>query len=1033
MKILDSSIRRRISTSMVFAGLCLIGVISASRLPVELLPDIELPRLTVITPFENAAPSEVEKLVTARIEEAVTGVGGVAAVSSESIEGLSIVKMAFQWGTDMDMALIETKEKADLAKGELPEDTGQSIVVKYDPADDPVMIYSVMLKNGESRNIRRRVEKEIVPFIERINGVSLVDLLGGDRREIHVDIDNARLFAHNLSLADVAQRIDLSNYNYPAGSLVKGDMEYQVRTVGEFRNLEDIRNVIAGYNENGVPVYLKDISVIEDTFRERKSIVRFNGRESVALLVHKEPGKNTIDTCNSVKSVIDEISSKNRDDFNIMCVYDQSVFIQKSIDNVTWGAILGGIISFLILYLFLKRFGPPVIICATIPVSVLGTFILMDVFGISINTMSLGGLAIGIGMIVDAGTVVLESIYMHREQDKTLSGVDSAVRGAVDVAIPVIVSVLSSVIVFMPIVFLSGLAGALFRDLALTVSFSLFISLFAAITLIPMLSTIEIQLPHIIKNVNLLPSGFNPVAITEKAMDNLTVIYEKAIRFSLKNRKLIIGFGTGSFILGIVLFLPVRTEIMPRVDPGEFSIEVEMPGGTTLSQTESLCSSIETTLSNIDSIDYVFTKVGCDPDDTISERISGHSAGYGIIRIFLKHSGGVKTADIIEDVKNSISTGDGVQVLFKLREDIVASLFSTGGKNLNIEIEGNDILTLKEAGNKMKSIVKTYEGVKNTSTLFDRLTPELRLNIDRTAASSFGMSIADIASSVAMAVKGEISSRLSENDDEIDIRIRLGRQDRSDREAIARIPVMSPSGQAVPVGRIAEIVPATGSVKIVRKEQSRINIVSADIVSGFDDVIESINSRLDEARINESVTLKIADAREEIHNAMYSMEFALILAVIFIYMLLAAQFQSLVNPLIVMLSIPVTLLGISFAMLVSGVSLNINSGIGIIMLSGNVVNSAIMLFDCIENNIEEGMNIEDALVYAGKERLKPIIITVLTTIVALIPIAIGIGQGSEIQKPLAVTVIGGLSVSTVLTLLFIPSVYYSISKLRSKT
>lgn len=1030
MSILGASIRRRISTTMAFTALCLMGAIAASRLPVELLPDIELPGLTVITPFENAAPSEVEKLVTARIEEAVTGVSGVASVSSESIEGLSIVRIAFQWGTDMDMALIETKEKADLVKGELPEDSGQSMVVKYDPADDPVMIYSVTLKNGDAGSARRRVEKEIVPFIERINGVSLVDVLGGDRREIHVDIDGARLYAHNLSLEDISRRIDLSNYNYPAGSLVKGDTEYQVRTVGEFRNLEDIRNVPAGYNDSGIPVYLRDIAQVEDTFRERKSEIRFNGQESTALLVRKEPGKNTINTCARVKDAIGGILSRSGNDFNIRCVYDQSLFIRNSIDNVALDAILGGIISFIILYLFMRKISPPVIICATIPVSVLGTFMLMKFFDISINTMSLGGLAIGIGMIVDAGTVVLESIYMVRENDTSVSAVDSAVRGASDVSIPVIVSVLSSVVVFMPIVFLPGLAGALFRDLALTVSFSLFISLIAAVTLIPMLSTIEARIPFFFKRIKAVPLGFDPAGATGRFMDRLTVMYEKAIRYSLVNSRIIITAGMASLAAGIILFIPVKSEIMPRVDPGEFSIEVQMPGGTTLSRTGAFCNSIENSLSGISSVDYVFTKTGCDPDDTISEKISGHGPEYGIIRVFLKNTWGVSTAGVIEQVKQFIPRGENVQITFRLREDVVASLFSQSGKNLCVEISGNDIFSLKEAGNKLKNIISGYEGVINITTLFDRQTPELRLDIDRNSASSLGISIEDIASSMAIAVKGETSTQMRENDDEINVSIRLAKQDRGDAASIGRIPVMTPSGQVVPVERVADIVPASGSVKIARREQSRINIVSADIIPGADSIVESIRSRLGEAVINGSVSARIADAGDEIRSAMESMGFALLLAVVFIYMLLAAQFQSLVNPLIVMLSIPVTMLGISLAMLLAGVTLNINSGIGIIMLSGNVVSSAVMLFDCIQKNIDEGMPLEDALVHAGKERLKPIVMTVLTTIVALVPIACGIGQGSEIQKPLAVTVIGGLAVSTPLTLLFIPSVYYTMNRKR---
>lgn len=1027
MKILDSAIRRRITTTMAFTAICLIGAISASRLPVELLPGIELPRLTVITPFDNASPSEVEKLVTTRIEEAVTGVRGVTSVSSESIEGISIVKIVFHWGADMDMALIETKEKADLVRGELPEDTGQSIVVRYDPSDDPVMIYSVSLRNGNGMSARERIEREIVPFLERINGVSIVDLIGGYRREIQVNIDSARLFAHNLSFADVARGINLSNYNYPAGSLVRGDLEYQVRTVGEFRNLDDIRNVAVGYGENRIPVYLRNIASVEDTYRERKSIVRFNGAESVALIVRKEPGKNTIDTCAGVRSAIEQLNSGGRNDFDIRCVYDQSGFIRSSIDNVTLDAILGGIISFVILFLFMKRIAPPLIICATIPISVLGTFILMDLFGISVNTMSLGGLAIGIGMIVDAGTVVLQSIYTQQKPGTDISRLEAAVNGASEVAVPVVVSVLTSVVVFMPIVFLSGLAGAMFRDLALTVSFSLFISLAAAVTLIPMLSTVDFKIPPFLR-LPFKPRFMSDAAeATERFMERLSVKYEKAIRYSLKNRRQIILAGLGSLAAGIILFIPVRSEIMPRVDPGEFSIEISMPGGTPLMETERYCALVEKAVSGIDSIDCIFTKAGCDPDDTISEKISGHGAEYGLLRVMLKHRSSASAADVIEQVKPLIPEQDNVQLVFRIKEDVVSSLFAGSGKNFNVEISGNDITALRESGNKLKEIVRGYSCAQNVSTLFDSEIPELRLEINRDSASTLGINIEDAASSVAMAVKGETASRFREDDRETDIRVRLAGADRCDAASIGRIPVMNAGGLAVPVSAIAGIISGSSSVRIVRNEQSRINMVSADIIGDADDFINDIRKRLGEARINESVTLKINDAGHEIRSAVRAMGSALGLAVVFIYMLLAAQFQSFVKPLIVMLSIPVTLLGISLAMIITGVTLNINSGIGIIMLAGNVVSSAIILFDCIEHYRSLGYPVEESLVLAGKERLKPIVMTVLTTIVALVPIAAGIGEGAELQKPLAVTVIGGLTVSTVLTLLFIPSVYYTVS------
>ncbi len=1022
-RIIEIFIKRRITTGMIFSGICLMGVISASKLPVELLPDIELPALTVITPFENAAPSEVEKLVTARIEEAVTSVSGVSEVRSESIEGMSIVKVSFIWGRDMDMALIAVREKVDLIRGGLPEKTGRSIVVKYDPSDEPVMIYSISLKNGDIKSTRKRAGKEIVPFLERINGVSIVELLGGEKREIHVGIDNAALYSKCLSLPEIVQAIESANYSYPAGNLVKDGKEFLVRTDGGFRNCADIRSVVAGYGENGVPVYLSDIASITDSFREKKSSVRFNGAEGVALLVKKEPGRNTIMTCSAVKKEIEKITGSDRNDFSIRCIYDQSDFIQSSIDNVFRSAVIGGIISFFVIWFFLKTPVPSLIISATIPVSVSGTMILMKMFNITINTMSLGGLAVGTGMMVDAGIVVLESIEDLRLSYPQLPVHEAAVKGTLDVAGPVTASILTSIIVFMPIVFLSGISGALFRDLALTVSFSLMFSLLSSLLFIPMISGLNMKLMFSRLNH---PVVGRIMVISDRFMCWVEAVYLSVIRRAIADRKKVMALGAAAMFTGFFLFVLIDKELMPSVDPGEFSVELELPGGACLSETADICGTLENLIMASGAAENVFTKVGCDPDNNISEKISGRSGEYALIRVFMKKGG--SSVKLIDDLQNMLKLGERVKIKCRLKDDIAASMISSGKSRAVIEISGLDEDALKESGAAVCSVLASFSGLKGITSVFDMVSPELRIEIDRKAAASMGLHVGDAALQLSMAVRGDISSVFHDCDDETDIRVRLLKEDRTGIDALNRILVKTGTGSVVPLSKFAEIKSCTGTSRIIRKEQSRINVVTADIIPGGGFIAGRLKETLARMKFREGVECRIADGSEKIMEAFRSLGFATILAVVFIYMLLAAQFQSLKNPLIIMVSIPVTALGVSLALISTGQTLNINSGIGMILLAGTVVNNAIVLFDFADRETIRGSEPEQALTEAGRKRLKPILMTTLTTILALVPVALGFGEGAELQRPLAVTVIGGMTVSTLLTLVFMPVLFVLVNE-----
>ncbi len=410
-QLIETLIKRKIGNAMLFLTILFLGILSLREIPIELLPNIEIPKLTVITNLPNASPEQIEKIITVKIEEALGSVQGVEEINSESIEGMSIVKVRFSWGTNMDMALIEAKERVDLIRGQLPEDTGKSLVIKYDPGEEPIMIFAVTEKGSlDSRStLRRKVEREMVPQLERIEGIAAVDVLGGEKREILVEVDNHRLFARKISLPEICNTIESENYSYPAGNIIKGNLEYNVRTVGEFNHISSMNSVVVAQGENGNPIYLRDVAVVRDTLKEKKSIVRFNSREGVSLLLRREPGKNIVATCNRVDKLMEGkfYGQDSKKGYSVTKVYDRSEFVKHSVDNVFLAALFSGIISFAVLLFFFRTFRPSLIIVTSLPVSITGTFILMHFFGITINTISLGGLALGIGMMVDSGIVVL--------------------------------------------------------------------------------------------------------------------------------------------------------------------------------------------------------------------------------------------------------------------------------------------------------------------------------------------------------------------------------------------------------------------------------------------------------------------------------------------------------------------------------------------------------------------------------------------------------------------------------------------------
>ncbi len=1029
-------IRRRVTTAMLFLGVCLLGVISLFRLPVQLLPDMEFPTLTIITPYANASPSEMEQLVTRHIEEAAASVGGVRELRSESIEGLSLVTARFNWGASMDFALIEMKEKVDMMKGQLPEDAGGSLVVKFDPSADPVMIYALEAEDGNFRQLRNRAEKEAVPFLERADGVASVEIYGGFRRQINVHLDSASMASRGVSFPEIVESIGAANYNFPAGSLEKGNREYAVRTIGEFSRVADLKEVVVGRSESGIPVYLSSLGTVEDGYRERKSVVRLDGREAVSLLIKKEPGKNTISTSGAVEARMKELQKKLGNGITIRKIYDQSVFVKSSVNNVRDAAVMGAFWAVIVLLLFLGDPRPAFIIALSIPVAVLGAFALMYFRGMSLNTMSLGGLALGTGMMVDAGIVIIESVTEKRGSNPEAAGgelIRLIVGGVMEVRTSVVASVVTSLVVFLPVLFISGIGGALFGELALTISFSLICTLATSLTLVPMLAGLPGSSKA--KKAGALwsaPGRFHAaaVALTGRAIDRLSSFYEMLLGSAMANGKTLIASGVLIVLAGAGATWLLDRELMPKVDAGEFTIEANAPPGTSLDEMSSICRGIETAARVDPHVKHVFAKIGSDPDDSISEKLSGKGANFARLRVVLKEGKRPHVKDIISAMKSRLRTGELIRLDFRLKEDVVESVLAKRQAPLTIELYGREMESLERHGEELMKALHAVPGLTSVESSLDRGIPELRVVVDRPRMYSQGITVAGTAAALRTALYGEVATAFRDGDDEIDVRVRLDEEGRRGREALETVHVKSDAGALLPLGKFANIIEGFGVSRIVRSNQSRVNIITAQIEGNRARALKSSRETMENFASSRGLEARMAGEFDEIEKTAPEMAFALLLALVLVYMVLASQFQSLVLPAVIMCSIPLTLPGVSGALLLFGKSLNINSGIGIILLSGTVVNNAIVLIDFINRRKKEGEDIASSVMASCRRRIRPIMMTTLTTVLGMIPLAVSGGDGAELQQPLAIATIGGLTLSTFLTLVFIPAIYYHLNRPR---
>ncbi|MDT0594877.1 efflux RND transporter permease subunit [Glaciecola petra] len=1086
MSLVGTVVKRPVTVAMFTLAVMLFGLVGFSRLSVSLLPDLSYPTLTVRTENLGAAPAEIEQLISKPIEESVGVVKGIRKVHSISKAGQSDVIIEFEWGTAMNFATQDVREKLDIIA--LPLDVQKPVILRFNPSLDPIIRLGLSTTNTNPRalkQIRTFAEQEIKRQIETISGVAAAQLGGGLQQEIQVVFDQEKAAQRGITAQSIVSRIQTENINMSAGRVYDGQQEYLVRTLNQFVSLEQLGNMIVK-QENGKTIYLKDIAKVIDGEKERTDITRVNNNEAIELAIYKEGDANTVTVAKAVNAKLADLEKNLPDELSFTVIYDQSEFIVNAVDEVKSAAIVGGLLAMLILYLFLGNFFNTVIISLAIPVSIIATFNLMFANDISLNIMSLGGIALAVGLLVDNAIVVLENIARYREKGSGI--IEAAVRGTEEVSGAVTASTLTTLAVFFPLAFVTGFAGQLFSDQAITVTFALLASLVVALTLIPMLASRQFhQTPsNAIANANVttdadperntkanvdaqsvsVESDKKPVGRFKKAATLISKIllfpfalvfnyipmfvvkglmllvnafaklvswifkpahkgfsalfqkfanlYASILQKSLQFRFVVIGVSLVFAFLVTSLLPKIPVELVPEVEKAEFTIELTLAQGTPIAVTDSRLRDLAATVSNDERVKHSYSLAGS--GSLMMSTASKGGENWGQLLVVVHNS------QDVEAIKNVVR--NKVASMADVNAEIVQTDMFTTERPLQIVLSGFNLQELKDYSDRLLQKMSADDQFLDLNNSLRAGQPELKIVFDNERLASLELRGSDIANQLVTKVAGSVASKYNLQDRQVDILVRADESARDSAQAIRQLTVNSAQAKSLPLSSVAEINESVGPNEINRIDQSRVAIVSASLAYGdLAEAAEKAQSLINELYLPFSIKASVEGQNEEMNSSFSSLIMALSLAVFLVYLVMASQFESLLNPFIILFSIPLAVLGSVLGLYVTGTNISVIVLIGVIMLTGIVVNNAIVLVDRINQLRHIGMTKIEAIIDASRSRFRPIIMTSLTTILGLTPLAFGGGEGAELRSPLAITVMSGLLIATLLTLLVIPVLY----------
>ena len=1028
MSIPRFAIQRPVMMTMISCIIVLLGVISLTRLPVDLLPDITQPTINVRVNYPGVGPQEIESLITRPLEQQLSAVSGLEQINSNSNEGSSQIRLNFTWGHDLNEAMDDIRTRIDRVRGRLPEDSEPPTIQKFDPNQMPIMGLAVESTDGELSRVELRelAENVLSPRLERVAGVAAVTVNGGLRRQIHVELSREKITALDLPVDRVVNVLRTENQNVPIGEVYQGDRAYLLRSQGQFENLDQIRDLVV-MTRAGVPVYLRDIAEVRDSTEDNRSILRINGRPGVRMQVTKQSGTNTVKIAEGVRAEVQRIN-REVPGVRMTLLDDSALFIERSINAVQEHVMIGSILVILIIFLFLRSYRSTLIVCTSIPISVVGTFALLYFSGMTLNTMTFGGLALGVGMIVDAAIVVLENSYRHMEEHGK-DRMTAAIDGSEEVWSAILASILTHIAVFVPLLFLSGISSIMFRQLSFVVVFSLLMSLFVAVTLVPVLCSKLLVLPPPVDRRKGL--GGRLFTMSERLLARMDDGYRRLLHVSLEHRPVVVGVSAALVVAAALIFPTLPTELSSQTDEGQVQVNVELARGTR----------IEVTAPVLERVEQMVGELVPEATDVI---VSAGGGGFGPGGFSAVNRGNLQLLLVPKDER----TRSSEQIAMELRRQlsgipgVIVRANASGGNNqmnrflsgggfggggrLGLEIRGEALDDAQRLAVSVKDLLDTVPGVADARLGRDEGRPELAVRVDRAKAALFGLTATAVANTIRTNVAGTQAAMFRELGNEYPIIVRLREDERQAISDVEDVLVSTPQGLVLPAKNLMNVENAVGPTSIERKNQQRIIFVNADPETTLSDAVEAINARLPLLHdvTPEGFSVGFGAEVEQQAQAFDQLRMVLILALVLVYAVMASQYESLRDPFVIMFSVPTAAIGVVLALKLTGTSFNMQAYIGIIMLAGIVVSNGILLVDY--TNVlrrRDGLPLRQAVELAGRTRLRPILMTSIATALGLVPMSLALGEGSELQAPLARVVIGGLTTSLLITLVLVPTVY----------
>ncbi len=1007
------AINRPVGTLMVVLIIVFLGLVALFNIPADLLPEMDFPAVAVITDYEGAGPFEVETLVSRPLEEALATVGQVEEISSESLEGTSIILTEFDWGTDVDIAALEVREAIDQVRDHLPDDASAPVVLQADPGMMPVMRITL---SGPYDLVELTQMAELAEDrLERIEGVASVDLEGEVQEEVRVEVDPDRLNAHGLTHMQVVEKLAQENLDLPGGDVEEAGERLSIRTLGEFISLDDIRSVTLSTPRGG-SVTLDELAAVQLHEAEQDSRSRLDGSPAVTLSITEQSGANTVEVAGQIRAALDELRRELPGDAGLTVVRDQSRFIDDSIATVTGNVVFGGLLAIIILYLFLTDVRTVLVIGLGIPVSVIATFAFMYFSDITLNLVSMGGLALGVGMLVDNAIVILENVFRHREEG--LSPAQAALYGTGEVAGAVTGSTITTIAVFVPVLFIEGLAAQIFRQLAMTISFSLGSSLFVSLTFIPMVAAIFLRQP---------PQRRGGIAQrSADIQEKMAGRYDAVVRGALKRRPLVLGLVL--VLLGAAVWgaTAMPSVFLPDMDQREIDVQVELPRGATVDRTDEIVQRVEDIVEEREDVQHVYAASGQSlgggglADDTAPDE------GALLIRLIDRGRDVPETEEVIADLRDEVRDIPGADIHVSLASGMAGEDEATG-EPVAVSVRGDDLDLLRETSQEIEDIIRNVPGTTDVRSSYEEGAPEAQLHLSRHTMGRYELTASEVGMMIRGAVEGEVATSYREEETDIDIRVIYPDRYTDDVSSVGDILLPTPDGNIVPVSSLAEVQMEPGPVAISRHGQVRQIEVTADLADrNLSEVMADVRGEVDQLRLPPGYDIHYGGETEELFAAFEILGFAFAAGCVLVYMVLAAQFESLLHPVIVMVTIPLAAIGVVGGLFVWDIPLSVPSIVGVIGMAGIVVNNSIVMIAYIDQLRDRGLKRYEAIARAAGIRLRPILMTSCTTILGLVPMALEAGAGAEMQNAMAVAVLGGLVVSTALTLLVVPCLYATL-------